>query len=421
VTTLGVSGLWHLGCVLCASWAGLGCRVVGHDPDAARVEALRAGRPPLFEPGLPQALRHPALSFSTAIADLRGCEFVFLALDTPVDEEDRSLTRILEERTLELGSALDDGAIVVVSAQTPVGLCAHLRRLLQQGNPTLELACSPENLRLGEALANYLRPGRIVLGTADPDCERRCRQLLGRLEGEILAMSLESAEMVKHGINSFLATSIVFANQLADLCEVCGADLDDVVRGMRSDPRIGARAYLDAGLGFSGGTLGRDLRALSARTPAHQEDFFGYVWELNRRRKDHLLARLQERFGPLAGRRVAVLGLTYKPGTSTLRRSLPLEIVGELERLGARPVVYDPQADYAELGGAPPFEVARALEEAVAGSDLVLLLTPWPEFRQAPWEKLASTMKRPRLFDAARAVDPPTLRQAGFQFAGIGR
>lgn len=411
--TIGVSGLWHLGCVLCASWADLGHRVLGFDLDEQLLQNLREGRPPIYEPGLEQALSHPKLSWAGSVQDLDQCQVVFIAIDTPVDDQDRSLTDCLEEQMALLGPLLPDGALVVVSSQSPVGFCRKLRGLLQDHNPRLELAYSPENLRLGEALRCYRQPGTIVVGAATEEVAERCRQLFGSIDANLLCMSLESAEMAKHGINSFLAMSIVYTNELANLCEATGADVSQVVSVMKSDPRIGARAYLEPGVGFSGGTLGRDLRVLGGQGG----DFFEQLWQRNAARKDHIVRRL----GSLAGKQIGVLGLTYKPGTSTLRRSLPLAVVCDLQAAGASVRAFDPKADFSELPEGLSLERAESPLEAARGAQVLLLLTAWPEFLKQDWAQLASVMKKPVLFDCKNCLDRAAVEQAGLAYLSLGR
>lgn len=411
--TIGVSGLWHLGCVLCASWADLGHRVLGFDRDDQLLQNLREGRPPIYEPGLEEALAHPKVSWAGSAQDLQQCEVVFIAIDTPVDDQDRSLTRCLEEQMAMLGPLLPDGALVVVSSQSPVGFCRKLRGLLQDHNPSLELAYSPENLRLGEALRCYREPGTIVIGTATAETAERCRQLFGVIEARLLCMSLESAEMAKHGINTFLAMSIVYTNELANLCEASGADVSQVVAVMKSDPRIGARAYLEPGVGFSGGTLGRDLRVLGGQGG----DFFEDLWQRNADRKNHIVRRL----GALAGKHIGVLGLTYKPGTSTLRRSLPLAVVCDLQAAGAQVSAYDPKADFSELPEGVSVERASSPLEAARGAEVLLLLTAWPEFLQLDWTELAAVMQDAVLFDCKNCLNQAAVEQAGFAYLSLGR
>jgi len=425
--TIGVIGLWHLGCVLTGAWFKLGQTVIGFDHDPARVGNLKKGTLPLYEPGLSEVVREglgsAKITFSDDLRALASCDFIFLSYDTPVREDDSSDTTILETAVEDVRPVMKDGAILVVSSQSPIGLCAELRRRLRRGRPTLELAYSPENLRLGDALRCYLEPGRIILGAAASETRERCRGLFSRLPADILTMSLESAEIVKHGINSFLATSIVFTNQLADICEAAGARIDDVVAGMKSDPRIGRSAYLAPGIGFSGGTLGRDLKVLDEKNSAAggAARMFGLVHALNAERKFSILQRIEHLVGGCAGRSIGVLGVTYKPGTSTLRRSLPLEIVDLLLERNAEVRVFDPKADYAELPGRPKFRVAASPEEAAQGADLLVLLTEWPEFKAADWGRLAGRMKRRVIFDTKNFLDQGALVSLGLEYHSVGR
>lgn len=424
---LGVVGLWHLGCVISTSWAGLGFDVRAVDPDAERIRDLERGRPPLYEPGLEESIRENLaagrLRFSSAPQALRDCDFVFLAYDTPVLDDDASDTGLLEKTVRDIGPFLKRDAILIVSSQSPVGFCGRLRGLLGEYGRGLELAYSPENLRLGAALECYRNPGRIVLGTGDEATAARCVRLFSRITPNILRMNLASAELTKHAINAFLAASIVFVNGLADLCEARGADIDDVVRGMKSDPRIGPRAYLAPGIGFSGGTLGRDLKALDEvnRREGGDAALFGLLHELNAARKKSILAKVDRILGGVKGRRIGLLGLSYKAGTSTLRRSLPLEIARLLSGAGARLAACDPRADYAELGEAPGFEIARSIEEAARDAELLVLLTDWPEFKAADWSAIRSVMKEPNLLDTRNFLEPEVMRCRGFRYRSLGR
>lgn len=424
---IGVVGLWHLGCVISACWAKLGHRVFGVDHDAERIEKLKNGVPPLYEPDLEDTMKgfvdEEKLSFDTDVASLRDADFVFLSYDTPVREDDSSDVSILQDTVAALAPVLKDGAIVVVSSQSPVGLCAELRATLKKSNPSLELAYSPENLRLGEAIDCYLAPGRVIIGTADDATEAKVKALFGEIDAELECMGLESAEAVKHGINAWLSTSITFANHLADICESHGARIDDVVRGMKTDPRIGKKAYLAPGIGFSGGTLGRDLKVLEA---ANEEGgkaatLFGTIHALNGERKDVVVGKIERMLGALKGKTIAVLGLTYKPGTSTLRRSLPLAVVESLAAQGATVRAFDPKADYSEVETLPPMTKAESIDDALKGADAVLLLTDWPEFRAHDFAKSKANVNAANFFDTKNFLDEEKMTQAGWRYASIGR
>lgn len=424
---IGVIGLWHLGCVIAASWSKLGHCVHGVDFDPSRIGQLKQGIPPIYEPMLEaeinKGIASNRLSFSTETDALSSCDYVFLAYDTPVGNDDSSDISMLEDSVLRVRDRLKDGTVLIISSQSPVGFCAQLRKELMMQNRTLDLAYSPENLRLGAALECYMRPGRIILGVDSVPTEEKCRRLFQEVTAEIISMSLESAELVKHGINSFLATSIVFANELSDICESKGARIDDVIKGMKSDLRIGEKAYLSPGIGFSGGTLGRDLMVLSRRGSALSEwgNLFSYVLELNKKRIIDIVGKIKNILGDINDTKIGVLGLTYKPGTSTLRRSLPLEIVDRLVQAGAKVTAYDPKADYKELDTIPVFQIAKTITETAKDSDLLVLLTEWEEFKLFDWSSIKTEMRRPMFFDAKNCLDEGQMKKMGFRYISLGR
>lgn len=420
---IGVFGLWHLGCVISTSWSSLKHKVAAFDQDENLIQNLSKGIPPIFEPDLAETIlkniKNKSLSFTSSLSDLRACDFVFLAYDTPVLDDDRSDITVLENAIQDMGSVLKRGAVVIVSSQTPAGACAVFRKSLKDKNPSLDLAYSPENLRLGEALDNYLSPGRIILGTEDKNTEKKILSLFKAIPAKVLTMNLTSAEMVKHGINAFLAGSIAFTNELADICEKSGADIADVARGMKTDSRIGEKAYLSPGIGFSGGTLGRDLRVLDSLGGT----FFGEIFRRNARRKIAVIERLKSNMTgkSLMGRKVGVLGLTYKPGTSTLRRSLPVEIVRELASEGASVSVYDPKADYSEWKGEKRFTVTASGENIVRDSEAVLVLTEWPQFENLPWKSLLNKKSPQIIFDAKNCLTRLGLNSVGYRYLRTGK
>jgi len=427
---IGVVGLWHLGCTIAACWAKHGHRVRAVDSSEEVVRGLYNGHPPIYEPGLDKAIRSGInagrLTFSTSVASLRGCRFVFVAHDTPVRGDDTSDLTIIENTFASMGAHFDPGAIVIVSAQLPVGSCSVLRSRLKQVHPTIELVYSPENLRLGEALACYTSPGHIVIGADDEGAAKAVEDLFAPMEATCLKMNLPSAEMTKHAINSFLAASITLSNQWADLCEVVGADFSQVAEAMRHDPRIGKRAYLAAGIGFSGGTLGRDLQALeqvNRQKAGNAAPIFGDIWRYNRSRAQVVRSRCEKALGTLQGRTIALLGMTYKPGTSTLRRSLPLEVAEDLGKHGALLRAHDPKANWAEVVLPPNLSIHATPYEAIRGAHLAVLLTEWPEFLAVDYERIKVQMAQPILFDTKNMLRGrhDELARLGFKILAIGR
>jgi UDPglucose 6-dehydrogenase len=426
-TKIGIVGLWHLGCVLSAAWSKLGFSVTAFDHDKSLIENLNRDRSPIFEPKLKQTLRegrnNGQLTFTSDMKSLADRDFVFLAFDTPVLEDDTSDLTILFNAVQELGAVLKDNAVVIVSSQSPVGTCRKFLAILQEHNESLEVAYSPENLRLGEAIECYLNPGRIIIGAESETAMSKAVSLFSNISAELVTMNLSSSEMVKHAINSFLANSIVFANHLADLCEVSGANILEVVSAAKSDPRIGPRAYLSAGIGFSGGTLGRDLKVLAELNKSSGKGAFLYesLLDFNNERKNVIVEKVIALLGDgLSGKTIAVLGVTYKPETSTLRRSIPLEIVRLLGQKNARLKVYDPKANYDELSESPSFEICESISDAIAQSDLIVLLTEWGEFRQYDWKAGAKLVRNRKFLDAKNALCDLKLDEMGFSYAGIG-
>lgn len=424
---IGVVGLWHLGCVLSAAWSKLGFDVTGFDYSKELISDLGSGRPPVYEPDLEkvmgQCIKDGRLRFTNEIGLLKDRDYVFLAYDTPVLDNDDSDLSILYKAINDLGGVLKDDAIVIVSSQTPSGTCNKFRTILQQKKSGLELVCSPENLRLGEAIECYLKPGRIILGADTDGAMKKASDLFRIIQSEIISMNIVSAEMVKHAINSYLATSITFANHLADLCDVSGANIFDVVSGAKSDPRIGSKAYLSAGIGFSGGTLGRDLKVLENLNNLSNKraDIFESIYKFNFERKFSILGKIRDLSnGDLASKKVGVLGVTYKPGTSTLRRSMPLEIIRLMLQEGADVSVYDPKANYDECPKDVRFEIAGSVGEVMSASKLVVLFTEWPEFRSVEWSGYLNNKAPQTIFDTKNYLAGLDLPRIGYNYFGVG-
>lgn len=427
---VGVVGLWHLGCTISACWATLGHSVRAVDFDGQAVLALADGRPPIFEPGLEVAIRSGlaagTLSFSASAETLRDCRFVFVAYDTPVRDDDTSDVTVIEEAIRRIGPFLARNTIVIVSAQLPVGMARHLRTRLHGFHESIELVYSPENLRLGEALACYIHPGHIVIGADDKRAGDEVEKLFSLMEAVGLRMNLPSAEMAKHAINSFLAASITLSNQWADLCEVVGADFHQVVEAMRQDPRIGKRAYLTPGIGFSGGTLGRDLQVLEQLNRTNTKGLspiFGAIWRYNKSRVRVVRNRCEIVLEAVKGKTITLLGMTYKPGTSTLRRSLPLEVAEDLGAQGALLRAFDPKANWNEVRLPAHLTVYDSPYEALAGADLAVLLTEWPDIVMLDYTRVKSQMAQPILFDTKNMLQGrrQELEHLGFRVLTIGR
>lgn len=423
-----VLGLWHLGPVTAACAAAAGHVVIGWDPDAETVNALSEARPPVAEPGLPELLAEGIASWRLRFSpDVReavaDADLVWVAFDTPVDDEDRADVGWVVNHVRAAFPHLRDGAIVLSSSQLPVGTLARLEQDwagLAAGR-RVSFACLPENLRLGRAIDTFTKPERIVLGVRSDDDRARLLALVAPFTDRIEWMSVESAEMTKHAINAFLATSVTFINEIAALCEQTGADAKEVERGLKSEKRIGPHAYLGPGAAFAGGTLARDvvfLRALG-QSVGRPTPLMDGVETSNREHRDWARRRIESRLGPLAGRTIAVWGLTYKPGTDTLRRSTAVELCRWLLEQGVHVRVHDPAVKGLpdELSGATR---AFTPEEAATGADALVVATEWPAYREVSADALVQVMAGRVIVDANRFLASTAGADTRFTMLSVG-
>jgi UDPglucose 6-dehydrogenase len=425
---IAVVGLWHLGSVVAACSAAAGHTVVAWDPDETVVTKLSEAIPPVAEPGVASLARAGldtgALQFVTerrpAIA---GAAIVWITFDTPVDDDDRADVGAVVDQVIDLYGDVDDGALIVVSSQLPVGTVARLEEAWREvaGARRVTFACVPENLRLGRSIDVFTNPDRVVAGVRNEADRARITALFAPLTSHIEFMSVESAEMTKHAINAFLATSVTFINELATLCESCGADAKEVERGLRTERRIGPSAYLSPGAAFGGGTLARDvttLKTLGARV-GRKTPLLDGVEASNREHRHWTERRLVDELGSLAGKPIAIWGLTYKPGTDTLRRSMAIELCRWLLEQGATVRVHDPEAEPLppELAAVARFD--HAVDAAQSAAALVVA-TEWPEYRAFDPDTLAEAMPAGLVIDANRFLGAVMSGDRRFRLISVG-
>jgi UDPglucose 6-dehydrogenase len=399
-----VFGVWHLGCVIAACVSAARNRVVGLDLDDKVVIDLLAGKPPLHEPGLTELIAAETnagrLTFTTSAADaLRDAEVLCVAFDTPVNDRDEADVEFVRRRLDVIADAIPRGCIILISSQVPAGFTRRLARDWRDRG--LRYAYSPENLRLGKAIEVFRNAERVVLGVSDESARSTLAELFAPFTTRIEWMSVESAEMTKHALNAFLATSVTFANELARLCEAVGADAKEVERGLKSEARIGPKAYLAPGAAFAGGTLARDVRFLTSFGRQHRLDtpLFDGVLVSNDLHKQWVRNKVSDLLGDARGATVAVLGLTYKPGTDTLRRSLSVELCRWIHQRGWRVRAHDPAVRHLPEDLRPLIELCPTVADALAGADLAVVATEWPDYRGLKGDDFAATMRRPRVID----------------------
>lgn len=423
-----VQGLWHLGSVTAACLAASGHDVSGLDADAATIEKLRLGKAPLFEPGLDDLLRagvdQGRLHFhSDPTQALADAEVLWVAFDTPVDDDDQADVAFVLEQAKSVLPHLADGAVVLVSSQMPVGSVRKLEAYSQQSLPDrkFEFACSPENLRLGKAIEVFSKPDRVVVGVRTVRAREVLQRLLAPVTDKVEWMSVESAEMTKHAINAFLATSVTFANEIAAICEFVGADAKEVERGLKTEARIGPKAYVSPGGPFAGGTLARDIEFLGIESRTHHlaTPLLSAVRPSNDEHKHWVRRKLLQQFDSLGRITIAVWGLTYKPGTDTLRRSLAVELCDWLLQQGARVQVYDPAVRQTPPGWSGKVQQKKAALDAVVGADALVVGTEWPEFRQCAGELAVHAKPGLVVVDANRYLQAQ-LARPGLNYLAVG-
>ena len=396
-----VLGLWHLGCVTAACAAKF-ASVIGLDFEPAVIKQLQNGIPPLFEPGLGESINDrmqcEGLTFSVdpALA-CPDADLLWVCYDTPVDDNDQVDLTPVVDGIARCVPHLRTGTLILISSQVPAGTC----RAFEARFPGYRFAYSPENLRLGKALSIFSNADRIILGVRRESDAKELEPLLINFTQNLIIVRTESAEMVKHAINSFLASSIAFMNEISRICEQVGADASEVERGLKSEPRIGPGAYLSPGGPFAGGTLARDVVALT-KIGQEQSEPLVLVPAIKLSNDQHKLwaiQKLREELGELSVKRIAILGLTYKPGTDTLRRSPAIELCRELVKKGAEIRAYDPIVatlpdDLSKI------TLSRDLGETVSGSDAAVICTEWPQIREAEWDKILVQAKKLIFIDA---------------------
>lgn len=390
-----VFGLWHLGCVTAVCLAKLGFNVKGLDLAKGNISNLQKSKAPLFEPGLNdlinEGLKNSNLSFSYELAvALNNIDVLWVAFDTPVDDNDVADIGSIERSLLSAIKWLNSGTRIIISSQVPVGFTRKIKEAIKRASPEKKFyfAYAPENLRLGKAIKLFLDPDRIIIGTM-PEEKEKFLPLFSVISTKLEWMSIESAEMVKHAINAFLATSISFANEIAEVCERVGANAKEVERGLKTEERIGPKAYLSPGVAFSGGTLARDIIFLSESAKKFNLPVYliKAVKESNDYHRCWVQRKCLEIFGDLAGKQVAVLGLTYKPGTDTLRRSFSVELCNWFKEKGAKIKAFDPSIKQlpSSLKGV---SIKNSIKYAVRGADCVIVATEWPAFQELDRETI---------------------------------
>ena len=424
--TVGVIGVGYVGLVTAACLAELGHHVVCRDIAPERVAMLQRGEVPIHEPGVPELLQRNAerLTFTLDMEDVfRDARIAIICVDTPPTASgDADLSRV--EAVIAALPASAEGAVLVMKSTVPVGTGNRVRSELDaRGREDVGYVSNPEFLREGSAVADFRQPDRVVVGGDRPEDVERVARLYQDLNAPILTTDIASAEMIKLASNAFLATKISFVNEIANVCERVGADVEEVARGMGMDSRIG-QSFLRPGIGYGGSCFPKDVTALKqlAGNTGYSFQLLASVIEVNELQKRRVIGKLQDRLGSLRGRRVALLGLAFKPHTDDMREASSIVLASRLIAEGASVVAFDPVAAERARGVLPAaVEIAGSMLAAVTGADAVVIVTEWPEFRAVLSSEVHAAMRGPLIVDGRNLLDPSEAVAAGFTYVPIGR
>ncbi len=426
-----VVGTGYVGLVTGAVFADLGNDVVCVDNVTEKVDALRRGEMPIYEPGLEEmVVRNVAdgrLGFSTDLATaVRRSVIVFITVGTPAKDTGEADLSAVEAVARDIAAAMDHYLVVVNKSTVPVGTGEFVREVIERHQTApvpFDVVSNPEFLREGSAIEDTLRPDRIVIGAPSQQVAMTLLELYAPLERPMIITDVPSAEIIKYASNAFLATKISFINAVANICEQAGADVTQVMKGMGLDSRIGS-AFLQAGLGYGGSCFPKDTDSLIATASALGYDFtlLRAVVDINRERSARLVGLIAKTLAPLDHRVIAVLGLAFKPNTDDMREAKSVEVIGRLVEAGAAVRAYDPVAMTNAAKVLPAaVEYCDSPYDAAKGADAVVLVTEWNEFKFLNLERLRTVMRQPVVFDGRNLWEPDRMRRLGFQYYSIGR
>lgn len=425
-----VIGVGYVGLVTAACFADLGNRVYALDIDEKRIENLRQGILPIYEPGLKELvernMRAGRLFFTTSYAEgLAGTEFVFIAVGTPSGPNGEADLTYVEAAAKAIAQNMTAPLIIINKSTVPIGTGDLVAEMVKKAQPRpipFSVVSCPEFLREGSAIADFMNPYRIVIGSLDREAAEKVAQLHLPLRAPIIITDLRTAEMIKYASNAFLATKISFINEIADICEALGADVKEVAAGMGYDKRIGPY-FLDAGIGWGGSCFPKDVAALIYMAEQNHVEprLLRAVTHVNYERRRAVVERLEQMLGGMQGKIVGLLGLAFKENTDDMRDAPSLTVVQELLEKGAIVRGYDPVAQETARPLMPQVELFDNPYEMAKGCDALLVVTPWNEFKQLDLERIKGVMRTPILFDARNIYHPPAVKELGFKYRAIGR
>jgi len=425
-----VVGVGYVGIVTAACFADLGNRVIALDIVEEKIEGLKRGEMPIYEPGLKELvdrnMRAGRLTFTTSYREgMDGTEFVFIAVGTPSGVDGEADLRYVAASARSIAENMSAPLVIINKSTVPVGTgdwVADIVRSNQKEPIPFWVVSCPEFLREGSAISDFMQPHRTVLGSLDPSAAEKVAQLHLALRAPIVITDLRTAEMIKYASNAFLATKISFINEIANICEELGADVKEVAAGMGYDKRIGP-FFLDAGLGYGGSCFPKDVKALAymAAEKGRHPQLLNAVMEINDDRRPMLVNRLKDMLGNLEGRTVGLLGLSFKPNTDDMRDAPAITIAENLLEAGASVRAYDPVAMEVAKPLLPEVGMYDDPYSMATGCDALVVVTEWNEFKQLDLAQLKQVMRQPVILDGRNIYDPEVMRRLDFHYRGLGR
>jgi len=424
-----VIGTGYVGLVSGVVFADLGNQVICVDRDPEKLAKLRAGIPPIYEPGLEDVLKRVLANGNLVISEsvreaTRASDIVFIAVGTPAAYDGTPDLTAVTAVAHEIAAAIDKPTIVVNKSTVPVGTGDMVTAIIRSAGVSddrFHVVSNPEFLREGSALKDTLHPDRVVIGVSNPAAADKMVELHKPLGGEVIVTDVKSAELIKYASNSFLAMKISFVNALSRICEMSGANVGDVARGLGTDQRIG-KQFLQAGIGWGGSCFPKDVQGMIAISEQLGYDFqlMKAVWDINRQQTLHFLRRVEQRLGSLAGKRIGLLGLAFKPNTDDIRDAKSLIIIEEVARKGGKVRAYDPIAMDNVKRVHPNIEYADSPYGVADDADVLILATEWEQFKDLDPAQLKARMRQPIVFDGRRYWDGGCFRSAGFDYYTVG-
>ena len=425
-----IIGTGHVGLVTGACLAELGNRVICVDNNEEKIATLKKGKMPIYEPGLEELVKRNVragrLSFTTSIKEgVDNSEIVFIAVHTPPKSDGEANLCYVEAVSKEVAQTMDGYKVIVEKSTVPVETGKWISRTVKLNNKkniSFDVVSNPEFLREGSAVYDFMHPDRIVLGVSSTKAERIMRELYQPLDAPIIVTDIESAEIIKHASNSFLAMKISYINSIANICEKVGADIKKVAEGIGYDKRIG-RDFLDAGTGFGGACLPKDLQAFVGITQKLGYDFelLKVVEKINHEQKKLLVNKVRDVVWNIKDKTIGILGLAFKPNTDDMRNAPSVEIIQMLQREEAKIRAYDPVAIPVARGILKEVTYCKDPYDVANGCDALVVLTEWEEFKKLDLNKIKKLMKAPILIDGRNIFDPEKMKSLGFIYRSIGR